>query len=92
MALLPLESPIALTPAQRACLVDLAGGALRLHDAWAADGERRRIFYYARAGSSARHVGGTILDLGALGFCETGPNFDDFVITEAGRKWLAGAQ
>ena len=88
MALLPLESPPALTPAQRACLADLAGGALRLYDEWAGDGERRRIFFYSREGAQ-RHAGGTILDLGALGFCDTGASHDDFVITAAGRRWLA---
>lgn len=34
------------------------------------------------------HDGGTILDLGKLGLSETGPNHDDFRITEAGRAWL----
>ena len=88
--LLPLESPVALTAEQRACLVDLAGGALALLSEWASDGDRRRIFFYSRAGAG-RHFSRAILDLGALGFCETGPHYDDFVITEAGYRWLAEA-
>lgn len=85
MALLRLDSPIALTPAQRACLGDFAGGPLRL--GIETDVRGMRVFFYSRPGAG-RHSGATIFDLGRHGFCETGPKHDDFLITEAGRKWL----
>lgn len=73
-----------LTPEQRACLAELAGAPLFLVSR-REDG--RRIWHYSRTGG-ALHDGGTILDLGKLGLSETGPNHDDFRITEAGRAWL----
>ncbi len=75
---------------ERACLQDLARGPLRLFTAWSFEGERKMRFFYARAvdGPREEHIGRTILSLGAKGLCETGPEFDDFVITEAGRAWL----
>ena len=87
MALLPLESAIVLTAEQRACLADLAIAPLRLVEVWDVRREAR-TFHYAHDKSRVGHAGGTILDLGALGFCETGPEHDDFVITAAGRKRL----
>ena len=82
--------PVELGPSQRACLIDLARGPLRLFTGWSRDGERKMRFFYARAveGPRDEHIGRTILSLGAKGFCETGPDYDDFIITDAGRAWL----
>lgn len=84
-----MSSPT-LTLPERAALIDLAAGPLRLATRWQ-DGERL-VFYSRQAPPAGEHDGAVLIDLGLLGFVEPGGNHDNFKITPAGRAaieaWL----
>lgn len=84
----------ALSPAARACLRDLVElGPLELETEWAADGDRRMLFFYTRP-KAGRHFSGALIELAAAGWLEpVAPEFRYFAATDAGKAaWARLAQ
>lgn len=82
--------PADLSDLEIACLLDMAQGPLSLCDRWLAQGERKKFFFYQRAGGDLEHQARILIWLGQRGWAQfEAPDYEKCVLTPAGVKAVA---